>query len=173
MKLNKYCCLYILLIFLIGGCLPKSTGSGDNGFAPHKMTATDFKAETTRLKAITEKAKTAPNEKAEAYRRLAIIHLSPGNPKQDHKKALEELGKYLSLNSGKLDRSSAADWAKAIESAKECEQSRHKISRLEKKTREQGKNITRIKEKNIKLEKTIEQLKNLDLSLEKKRRNLQ
>ncbi|MEN8142607.1 MAG: hypothetical protein ABFQ82_03295 [Thermodesulfobacteriota bacterium] len=173
MKFASYSYLSVLLVFFLGGCLPQSTtGLGGNGFAPHKMTGADFKAETARLNAITEKAKTVPNEKAEAHRRLAIIYLSPGNPKQDQKKALAELGKYFSLNQGKLNRSSIASWAKAIESAKEFEQARQKISRLEKKNRNLGKTEAKLKEQNAKLKKTIEQLKDLDLSLEKKRKKL-
>ncbi len=172
MKIKNYCYLYLLLIFLVGGCLPKSIETVDDNFVPYKMTTADFKAETARLKAITERSKTAPNEKAEAYRRLAIIYLSPDNPKQDHKKALEELGNFLSLNSGKLDSYSASDWAKAIELSKEYEQSRQKISRLERKNRKLEKTITTLKGENARLEKTIEQLKNLDLSLEKKRKKL-
>ena len=166
MKLINYYCVSILLVFSLGGCLPLSTtGSAGNGFAPHKMTAADFKAETARLEAITEKSKTAPNEKVEAHRRLAIIYLSPDNPKQNHKKALAELGKYLNLDPGKLNHSEAASWAMAIESTKEFEQTKQEVARLQKKNRN-------LKEQNTRLKKTIEQLKNLDLSLEKKRKNL-
>ena len=168
MKLANYCCIYLLLVFFMGGCLPVSrtvTSSEGKDFSIHEMTSNDFKAESARLNAITEKSKTAPNAKAEAHRRLAIIYLSPGNPKQDHKKALVELGKYLSLNPGELDKPAAASWATAIKSAKEFEQARQKLSRLEKKNSDLRKTAA-------KLEKTIEQLKNLDLSLEKKRKNL-
>ena len=173
MKLANYYWSFILLVFFVGGCLPKGTAvSVENGFSPHKMTAADFKAETTRLNSITEKAKTAPNEKTEAHRRLAIIYLSPGNPEHDHKKALVELGKYLTLNQESLNHASAASWAKAIESAKEFEQSSNKISGLQKKNRELGKTIAKLKEQNTRLKQTIKQLKDLDLSLEKKRKNL-
>lgn len=175
MQLLKHCCISIMLAFFLGGCLPKGITARPAGsdFAPQQMTEADFKAETARLAAITEKSKTVPNEKAEAHRRLAIIYLSPGNPQQDHGKALAELGKYLSLDPGKLDRSTVANWVKAIESAKEHEQTRKRVAQLEKKNRGLEKTIAKLQAQKTKLEKTIEQLKNLDLSLEKKRKNLQ
>ena len=112
-------------------------------------------------------------KKSEEHRRLAIIYLSPGNPNQDHNRAITELGKYLNLQPEDLDRATAASWAKAIESAKEFEQTRRKISQLEKKNRSLSKTVDNLKEQNNRLEKTIGQLKDLDLNLEKKRKSLQ
>ena len=174
MQLVKYCCISIMLVFFLSGCLPMGMAGRTTGsdFAPQQMTGADFKAETARLTAITEKSKTVPNEKAEAHRRLAIIYLSPDNPQQDHRKALAELGRYLNLDPQKLNRSTVASWVKAIESAKEHEQTRKRVVQLEKKNRDLGKTIAKLKAQKTKLEKIIEQLKNLDLSLEKKRKTL-
>ena len=159
--------LILIATLMISGCLPLNfslTNRTGDGQAFLQMEKADFAREIKKHTATTKSKQATIQEKAEAHRLLAIIYLIPRNPKQSEKKALNELGKYLEMTPGGLDRTTAASWATAIRSTRNFRE-------LERKVRKLGGENRQLTAHNAKLEEDIEKLKNLDLSLEKKKKS--
>ena len=193
MKTLKTFHTVLFLAILLTGCLPatwpptwlQQTGRPNSDFAPQKLHHTDFAKEIRKLTIISQDPKSSNLEKAEAHRRLAILHLIPRNPDSDFRSAANELGKFLEIAPDKFDDLSAASWATALKSGEEYQSLKTKVAALNEKNEQlqskaaelDKKNEQLTKEKksltisNTELMKTIENLKKLDLSLEKKRRN--
>ena len=166
--LIKLCGLILASSLFLSGCLPLAKLQGSQSTASHsfsQMKKGDFLAEIKKQNGIISSKQASIKEKAEAHRQLAIIYLVPGNPKRSEKKAVDELGKYLEMTPGGLDKTEAASWATAIGSAKEYSELERKVKKLAAENRQ-------LREQNTRLEDNIEKLKNLDLSLEKKKKNL-
>jgi hypothetical protein len=168
MKTTRTTYALILVIALItSGCLPPTLSKNNRADSDQifmQMKKADFAREIKKHTAITKSRQASTKEKAEAHRQLAIIYLIPRNPKRSEKKALNELGKYLEMTPGGLDRATAASWATAIRSSRDYRELERKIKKLDSENRQ-------LATHNAKLEENIEKLKNLDLSLEKKKKS--
>jgi hypothetical protein len=169
-----------ILIFVLSGCLsatmPGKARNDALDFDPLNLPRSDFIQESAKLQRITRDPATGIEEKAEAHRRLAILHLIPGNPERDPQKALDELGKFVELAPQRLDRQEAADWVLALNPGAGHRQGDQncaaKTARLTAANFQRAKENEELTAANTELKETIEQIKKLDLSLEQKRRKL-
>jgi hypothetical protein len=151
-------------------------------FAPGQLRAAEIPGEIAGLELTSRNFQASVTERAEALRRLALLHLAPQNPARSPALAAEAQSAYLQLRPGDPARQEGEIWLALIldrlESERLLRQQSEKIRDKERACAELGAEKQRLAQKiadqeaaNAKLKADIEKLKFIDLSVEKKRKS--
>lgn len=155
----------------------------ESPFTPGDLRPEEIPGEITKLVLISRNPEATEAERAEALRRLALLHLATRNPARSQALAAEALADHLNLLPPGLLRQEGQIWLNLIREGLTREQLQQqqsqKIRKKEDDLTELGEEIQRLVQKLAALEKVnakqkedIEKLKFIDLSMEKKRKNL-
>lgn len=168
---------FVLMLATTPGC----QHLGAKAVPPPKSTA-EQAAEIVGLELTSRNPRATAAEKAEALRRLALLHLAPQNPVRNLALAAETQAAYLQLRPPETARQEGEIWLALIRDRLASEQLQQQQSE---KIREQeralaglGAEKQRLAQKsaaqeavNAQLEEDIEKLKSIDLSVEMKRKS--
>lgn len=189
--------LVLLLVLAVSACqhldakaLPPREGPApvaarpqESPFTPGYLRAEEIPGEITKLAWTSRNPEATEAERAEALRRLALLHLVPKNPARSQALAAEAQADYLTMQPPEPARQEGEIWLNLINEGLAREQLLHqqsqKIREKEGALAELGEGKQRLTQKlaalekvNAKLKEDIEKLKFIDLSVEKKRKNL-
>jgi hypothetical protein len=161
---------------------PAAAAPEESAFAPGNLRAVEIATEIGDLESISRNPRATDAEKAEALRRLALLHLAPHNPARDLALAAEAQAAYLELQPAGTARQEGEIWLALIlerlGSERLLQQQSEKIREKDGALAGLGAEKQRLTQKiaaqetvNAKLKADIEKLKFIDLSVEKKRKS--
>lgn len=155
----------------------------ESPFAPGYLRPEEITGEISKLSLAVRNPGATGAERAEALRRMALLHLAPNNPSPSLALAAAAQADYLKLQPAETARQEGEIWLALIHEQLDRElllqQRSEKIREKEGVLAELGQEKQRLAQKiaamegvNAKLKEDIEKLKFIDLALEKKRKNL-
>lgn len=154
----------------------------ESAFTPGSLRVEELAAEISSLELTSRNPRASDAEKAEALRRLALLHLAPHNPARNLTLAAEAQAAYLKLQPPEAARQEGEIWLALVLDSLRVErllqQQSEKIQERDRALAELGGEKQRLAQKiaaqetvNAKLKADIEKLKFIDLSVEKKRKS--
>jgi len=151
-------------------------------FQPGNLRPEEYAAEISALETVARTSTANDRERAEAFRRLALLYLAPHNPARNLALAAEALASYLKLQPAGPARQEGEFWLALVQDSLACERllqqqgekTREKdaqLAELGAEKQRQAQKFAALEAANAKLKADIEKLKFIDLSVEKKRKN--
>lgn len=161
---------------------PAVAAQEESAFAPGSLRVEELSAKIAGLELTSRNPRASDAEKAEALRRLALLHLAPHNPARSLILAAEAQAAYLKLRPVEAARQEGEIWLALIldrlRDERLLQQQSEKIQERDRALAELGGEKQRLAQKiaaqevvNAKLKADIEKLKFIDLSVEKKRKS--